>query len=264
MRSRLSPLRERKELISPNRKIIISTEVAGQQLHPDVIVSFDTYMHKCKEWRSENPWIHISSKQPNRLKWAHQIDQRICPGFTTDRHTQNCPKSAGHKSRKIESGWYPEDHFGVSSTKRKQIPIYETNKKSTFDIKMEQETNLRLSGTIGEKIAVNLKYNSKQDEQLFDPNNINVKYTGDEDEVIRSIEAGNITLSLSGSRYISYSTSSQGLFGVTSKFSMAIWTIRNSIQRRRAEEHPNLRMDNLRQILQFFAAGITQPVRCTM
>jgi hypothetical protein len=55
MRSRLSPLRERKELISPNRKIIISTEVAGQQLHPDVIVSFDTYMHKCKEWRSENP-----------------------------------------------------------------------------------------------------------------------------------------------------------------------------------------------------------------
>jgi cell surface protein SprA len=129
---------------------------------------------------------------------------------------------------------------------------------------MEQETNLRLSGTIGEKIAVNLKYNSKQDEQLFDPNNINVKYTGDEDEVIRSIEAGNITLSLSGSRYISYSTSSQGLFGVTSKFSMAIWTIRNSIQRRRAEEHPNLRMDNLRQILQFFAAGITQPVRCTM
>ncbi|HQB98290.1 MAG TPA: hypothetical protein PKZ46_05090, partial [Candidatus Cloacimonadota bacterium] len=36
--------------------------------------------------------------------------------------------------------------------------------------------------------------------------------------MVRSIEAGNITLSLSGSRYISYSTSSQGLFGVTSKF----------------------------------------------
>jgi hypothetical protein len=34
---------------------------------------------------------------------------------------------------------------------------------------MEQETNLRLSGKIGDKIAVNLKYNSKQDEQLFDP-----------------------------------------------------------------------------------------------
>ncbi|MDZ4122316.1 MAG: hypothetical protein U1C33_07825, partial [Candidatus Cloacimonadaceae bacterium] len=106
----------------------------------------------------------------------------------------------------------------ASSTKRKQVPIYETNRGSTFDLKMEQETNLRLTGTIGEKIAVNMKYNSKQDEQFFDPNNINVKYTGTEDEIIQSIEAGNITLSLSGSRYISYSTSSQGLFGVTSKW----------------------------------------------
>ena len=60
--------------------------------------------------------------------------------------------------------------------------------------------------------------NSKQDEELFDMNNVNVKYTGYDDEFIQSIEGGNIALSLSGSRYVSYSASSQGLFGITTKF----------------------------------------------
>jgi len=127
-------------------------------------------------------------------------------------------KVLGSKAGKLSLDGTQKISFQVSSTKRKRVPIYETSNKSTFDLKMEQETNLRLSGTIGEKISVNLKYNSKQDDQFFDPNNVNVKYTGTEDEIIQIIEAGNISLSLSGSRYISYSTSSQGLFGITSKW----------------------------------------------
>ena len=30
------------------------------------------------------------------------------------------------------------------------------------------------------------------DEEPFDPNNVNIKYTGDEDEIVQPIEAGNI------------------------------------------------------------------------
>lgn len=211
---------ERKERIDfPNRKIIISTEVAGQQLHPDVIVSFDTYMHNMQRVafrKSLNTHIKQTTQQ-TQVSTSGLIKEFVLelPQIAIPKTVQ---RVLGTKAGRLNLDGTQKITLGVSSTKRKQIPIYETNKKSTFDIKMEQETNLRLSGTIGEKIAVNLKYNSKQDEQLFDPNNINVKYTGDEDEVIRSIEAGNITLSLSGSRYISYSTSSQGLFGVTSKF----------------------------------------------
>ena len=92
----------------------------------------------------------------------------------------------------------------VGSTKRKNVAIYETNTASQLDIKMRQDTNLRLTGTIGEKIGVNLKYNSNQDQQFFDPDNINIKYTGTEDELFQTIEGGNIALSLPGSRYISY------------------------------------------------------------
>ena len=49
----------------------------------------------------------------------------------------------------------------VGSTKRKNVAIYETENTGQLDIKMEQETNLRLTGTIGDKIGVNLKYNKQ-------------------------------------------------------------------------------------------------------
>ncbi|MEA1972057.1 MAG: hypothetical protein U9N34_02025, partial [Candidatus Cloacimonadota bacterium] len=83
-----------------------------------------------------------------------------------------------------------------------------------FDPKMEQELKLGLHGTIGDKIFVDINHHSNLDEQIFDPNNIGLRYEGYEDEIIKKIEAGNISLSLSGSRYLSVSGSSQGLFGV--------------------------------------------------
>jgi len=201
------------------QQVLISTIVAGQKLHPDIPLSFDAYL--------ANMQRHAFRKSLNEnIKQYTQTTEVATGGligeFVLDLPAIAIPRAVqrvlGTRAGRLNLDGTQKITLQVSSTKRKQIPIYETGNRSTFDIKMEQETNLRLTGTIGEKIAVNLKYNSNQDDQLFDPNNVNIKYTGDEDEVVRSIEAGNITLSLTGSKYISYSTSSQGLFGVTSKF----------------------------------------------
>ncbi len=203
----------------PNQKVIISTQIDGFRLVPDRSVSFDTYFTN----------LQIKSFRKSMLnQYKTQVDQTqvttsgLIKEFSIELPTIAIPKAVqkvlGSSAGKLNLDGTQKVTIEAGSTKRKNVAIYESNNASRFDLKMEQETNLRLSGTIGEKIAVNLKYNSKQDEQLFDPNNVSIKYTGDEDEVIQSIEAGNITLSLAGSRYISYSTSSQGLFGVTSKF----------------------------------------------
>ncbi|MFA6909826.1 MAG: hypothetical protein WCQ59_01720 [Candidatus Cloacimonadaceae bacterium] len=209
------------EIDFENQRVIINTLVENQQLHPPIPLSFDKYL--------ENMQKHTFRKSLNaQIKQYVQTATLPTSGligeFVLDLPTIALPRGVkrvlGNKAGRLNLDGTQKISLQVSSTKRKQIPIYETENRSTFDIKMEQETNLRLTGTIGEKIAVNLKYNSNQDEELFDPNNVNIKYTGDEDEVVHSIEAGNISLSLSGSRYISYSTSSQGLFGVTSKFKL--------------------------------------------
>ncbi|HNQ44398.1 MAG TPA: hypothetical protein PKI59_08200, partial [Candidatus Cloacimonadota bacterium] len=171
---------ERKETIDfPNQKVVISTEVAGQKLYPDVILSFDTYMANMRRVafrKSLNTHIKQVTQQ-TQVSTSGLIREFVLelPQIAIPRTVQ---RVLGTKAGKLNLDGTQKITMGVSSTKRKQIPIYETDQKSTFDIKMEQETNLRLSGTIGEKIAVNLKYNSKQDEQLFDPNNVSIKYTG--------------------------------------------------------------------------------------
>ncbi len=209
----------KEEVDFSTQRVIVYTLVEGLNVHPPVPLSFDQYLSNMQR-------TAFRKSLNTRIKEYSQTAQTTTSGlikeFVLDLPTIALPKSVqkvlGSGASRLNLDGTQKVSLQVSSTKRKQIPIYETGNRSTFDIKMEQETNLRLTGTIGDKISVNLKYNSNQDEQLFDPNNVNIKYTGDEDEIVQSIEAGNITLALSGSRYISYSTSSQGLFGVTSKF----------------------------------------------
>ncbi|MDP2172793.1 MAG: hypothetical protein Q8J62_03375, partial [Candidatus Cloacimonadaceae bacterium] len=202
-----------------NRKVKISTQVDNISIYPDVTIGFDSYFDNLKRQAFRKSLrTHIRTQaQQTQVTTTGLIKEFVIdlPSIAIPRAVQ---KVLGSSAGRLNLDGTQKLTLEAGSTKRKKVPLYDTVGSSRFDLKMEQETNLRLSGTIGDKIGVNMKYNSKQDQQLFDPNNVNIKYTGTEDEVIKSIEAGNIALSLSGSRYISYSTSSQGLFGVTSKF----------------------------------------------
>ncbi|MCZ6766084.1 MAG: hypothetical protein O7D32_04045, partial [bacterium] len=86
-------------------------------------------------------------------------------------------------------------------------------KQSLFpSLDMKQELDVRLNGQIGEKIHVQVDHSSNA---LSDNNNnIRLNYRGFDDDIIKLIELGNTNLSLPGSELVSFSTSSQGLFGI--------------------------------------------------
>jgi hypothetical protein len=207
-----------KKIDLDSMKVTLLPVVGDELIQPAIVMDFDKYVAgiKYKSFRSALLGDFLSIQQQTATQTGGLIKD-----ITIDLPNIAIPKTLrrilGNKAGRLNLDGTQKITLTGTSTKRKIIPIYETNRSSRFDLKMQQETNLRMSGTIGEKISVNLKYNSNQDETFFDPNNINIKYTGDEDEMVQSIEAGNIALSLSGSRYISYSTTSQGLFGITSK-----------------------------------------------
>ncbi|MGC9362543.1 MAG: hypothetical protein ACP5F3_06410, partial [Candidatus Syntrophosphaera sp.] len=207
------------EIDFKNELVVISTRIDGFDILPDFVISFDGYFANLQKQAFRKSLIEQYKTQAQQTSVT---TTGLIKEFEIKLPTIAMPRAVqrvlGSSAGKLKLDGTEKVMIEAGSTKRKNVAIYETDNASRFDLKMKQETNLHLSGTIGEKIAVNLKYNSKQDEQLFDPNNVSIKYTGDEDEIIQSIEAGNISLALAGSRYISYSTSSQGLFGVTSKF----------------------------------------------
>ena len=115
-------------------------------------------------------------------------------------------------------------------------PVSEGYEKSLFpDLQMKQELNLSIHGTIGEKIKVDVTQQSN--ESVFKKNKLNVKYEGDEDDPIRLIEGGDTRLSLSqGSSLVSYSASSEDLFGIKGEFQFGDLNIKTILSQQEGEQ----------------------------
>jgi len=77
---------------------------------------------------------------------------------------------------------------------------------------MEQISRFDINGNIGSKITVAVSQDSKTTIPL--ENRLMIRYKGGEDEILKSIEAGNTTLSLPNTRFVGYSSRIQGLFGI--------------------------------------------------
>ncbi len=81
----------------------------------------------------------------------------------------------------------------------------------SFDFTLDQTQNISIRGKVGTKVDVDIAQNTES----FDfENSLKITYTGESDEIIQKLEAGNIGLSLPGTRYVSFSGVNKGLFGL--------------------------------------------------
>lgn len=95
--------------------------------------------------------------------------------------------------------------LNISKTENPRIPV-EQRKITTFNF--DQKIQLNLVGNIGEALKINTAYNT---EATFDfENQVKLNYVGDEDQIVQKIEAGNVSLPLSGQLI----QGSQSLFGL--------------------------------------------------
>ncbi|TNF44845.1 MAG: cell surface protein SprA, partial [Bacteroidetes bacterium] len=105
---------------------------------------------------------------------------------------------------------YVEVSFGyqMNATENPSIPE-RLRKVPTFDF--DQKIQMNVMGQIGTKMNMRVNYNT---EASFDyENKMNLEYTGEEDEIIKRIEAGNVSLPLNGSLI----TGASNLFGIKSE-----------------------------------------------
>ncbi len=85
--------------------------------------------------------------------------------------------------------------FGLKHTKRDNPTIAERNRKTNifdFDTKIQ----LNATGKVGDRVKFNMNYNTEATFD-FDQSLINLGYEGKEDNIVKKIEAGNVTLPLS-------------------------------------------------------------------
>jgi cell surface protein SprA len=100
---------------------------------------------------------------------------------------------------------------GFRNTKSDQMTISRLD-QSRNEPDFSQEVQVNVNGTIGDKLNILADWNTKRTFEY--ENQLKIKYTGYEDEIVQSVEAGNVSLQ-TPSAFIG---SSQALFGVKAKF----------------------------------------------
>jgi cell surface protein SprA len=108
--------------------------------------------------------------------------------------------------------------FGVLANKRED-PTLNVRQRKTVNFDFNSNIQMNVQAKIGDKITFNTNFNT---EAVFDfENKLKLNYEGKEDEIIKSIEAGNVSMPLSTTLI----TGTQSLFGFKTKLQFGKTTV---------------------------------------
>ena len=98
--------------------------------------------------------------------------------------------------------------FGIKNN-RLDNPALTERMRSTTNFMFDEKIQLNVNATVGDKINFNMNYNTESTFD-FDQKMLKMNYKGNEDDIVRSIQAGNVSMQLN-SALISGSTALFGL-----------------------------------------------------
>ncbi len=183
-------------------------------------MSLDDYREYDFEKSIKDYW-----KQRTEIQDA-RYQNSLIPRLTIGGETFN--RIFGGNTVNIRPQGYVEVSFGYQMNATENTAIPERLRKvPTFDF--DEKIQMNVTGEIGDKMQMRVNYNT---EASFDyENKMNIEYTGDEDEIIKRIEAGNVSLPLSGSLI----TGASNLFGVKSEMQFGKLTLTTLFSQHKGE-----------------------------
>ncbi|MCJ7498189.1 MAG: hypothetical protein MUO78_08665, partial [candidate division Zixibacteria bacterium] len=172
-------------------------------------LSLDSYINYTlgsqyqKSWR-ENLSLSLAQTQQGQKRSLFQFDIPVkFPSIVKKIIGEGGPSLKITGNRKISFAGKSQWKEGVATT-----ATYKPSKWPSLN--MEQKYSFKINGNIGSKISVDVDQNSESKTDL--ENRIHLKYVGEEDEILQSVEAGNTSLGV-GSSLVGYNQTVRGLFG---------------------------------------------------
>ncbi len=169
------------------------------------VMSFDEYRAYSRKNDIDNYWTLQRKTQTNLTQGESFLNQYLNPKLNVN--IKGFDKIFGSNVIDIKPQGSAELIFGINISKIENptLPV-KLQRSTTFDFDMKIQ--MGVTGNIGDKMKVGINYNT---EANFDfENQTTISYTGDEDELIQTIEAGNVSLPLTGTLI----NGSLSLFGV--------------------------------------------------
>ena len=163
----------------------IGTKIGSSYLNTPILLTPDEY----RKWTERQ-----AMKQFFKTKNQEAVANKGKDKFSfSDMHFDLGPaeKIFGPGGVRIKTQGTAELKLGATmkSIDNPSLPIRNRNTKQ---IDFDEKINLNMTGKVGDKVNMNLNYNTDATFD-FDAKNIKLKYEGKEDEIIKLVEAGNVS-----------------------------------------------------------------------
>ncbi len=164
---------------------LIGSKIGSSYLNAPILMSPEEY----QEWSRQRE-LRSFFRQKNAANFAAQGKDKF---DFADMHFDLGPaeKIFGPGGVRIKTQGTAELKLGANFKNIDNPSLPERNRK-TKAIDFDEKINLNVTGKVGDKVNMNLNYNTDATFD-FDTKNIKLRYEGKEDEIIKLIEAGNVT-----------------------------------------------------------------------
>lgn len=177
----------------------------GIILSPSILYDFEEYKEYRKQQLIKSYWRTLSGVSSNEDDNTGINLTNVIPQYKIDK--EKIGQIFGDEGIKVNLQGSVELDFQLKNTFRdnQTIPV---NRRTTTTFKMDNDIQVSADGSIGDKLNLNLDHFTKS---LFNRRNlVDLKYEGEEDEIIKLVQLGNINMPLPGTLI----TGSQDLFGI--------------------------------------------------
>ena len=200
------------EILSETDYVLITLQAGNFNLYNPIAIERDSYIYYFSRKKLFDAWIYDManfSGTKGKGERGGGVEVRLdfvkMPKPVESIIGEGGPRITVTGSRKIS--------FSGRSEWNDELENTGTFKQSKFpSLHMEQTSRFKIRGEIGSKIHIEVDQDSNRDVDLA--NTLKLRYTGEEDEIVKTIEAGNTSLSLPNAQLIGYSQNIQGLFGI--------------------------------------------------
>ncbi len=166
-------------------RYIIGSKISDTYLNAPIMMTPEEY-RKWVERRSLQQYFKDKNSEIYQAKGKEKFD-------FTDMHFDLGPaeKIFGPGGIRIKTQGTAELKFGAT-LKNIDNPSLPIRNRKTTTMDFDEKINLNMNGKVGDKVNMNLNYNTDPTFD-YDAQNLKLKYDGKEDEIIKLVEAGNIS-----------------------------------------------------------------------
>jgi cell surface protein SprA len=179
----------------------ICTRLGDSEITTPITLTAEEYLEYQQAQSSAAFW-----KEKNKIDYSKKKDEFSLTDMQFDLGLGN--KIFGEGGVKLKTQGSVETKFSIKNNKVDNPSLSESARDKTY-FDFDQDIQMSVNGKVGDKVDVNMNYDTEATFD-YDAKSIKLRYDGKEDEIIKSLEAGNVSMPVNSSLI----TGSSALFGI--------------------------------------------------